>query len=899
MASSERSLTELLQAAQHMTTKADLTFGGAKPTAAAAAREVAGEELPRVDRSLAQLVQVGEFLWPGRVGRETAKLPTDHEAHASILLGSRGLDLPHMTTRLTSLASAPEPELGVSGAVPVSGAATAAAATAAFDVSQPTSIAAFLRQHRQNAIVAALHAANLQTSREVEDVYWQQQRCEWEQSKQSLLAAFTQAGNDLLNITLPSQASITNTEVHKTGSSLVSGGLSSDQLAYARVLLEYNKQVLCHGVRPNLADGMYQVAQSMHDQGVSELWRVVVAMSQVSSCVGNNEGRTATHRTKARMMTAVTHHARTFLQEKYTEHMRAMVYSDLARAALGGVPGLVGLVKGYLGVTLSPELSSHLEDGQGVNGAPVWPLLFYCLRAGGIKEASSAAPDNNSPSVLEIIAALQQCSRNEDSRVSPETEKRLRLAYKRSVKTMRDPFKRAVYCVLARCDVTEDHGDIVTTTDDYLWLKLTLVDTSADCGNANVPSTPTVVTAAKQDLLTLPQLQHMLYKQYGESHFNAYEQPLLYTTVLLLTGQFEAAIEFLRRNDRLLCHAVHIAIALYTNRILCVPQALSAPLLSRESDEPECCLRLNLARLMLLYTRQFEATHPHEALHYCFLLKDQKTSTGEDVFLNCISELALHSREFDLMLGKLNDDGTRTPGIVDNFNVDVKEVTELVARDSEKKGLHEDAIRLYDLAKNHEKVISLLNKLLSQVVHLSSPNIGNGGATVTAAGSDRERVLELACSVGLRFRSHGHNATQQSASTMHLLLDLATVFDLYHAHRYQEAVEVIQRLQLIALTRDEVETRVSGLTSVASEVKDVLPSVLLAAITSTYHIYNNSTASTKTDGANTSFRTPPSRENTKHLQGQARAIVTFAGMIPLRLHADVNARLVQLEALIN
>ena len=38
---------------------------------------------------------------------------------------------------------------------------------------------------------------------------------------------------------------------------------------------------------------------------------------------------------------------------------------------------------------------------------------------------------------------------------------------------------------------------------------------------------------------------------------------------------------------------------------------------------------------------------------------------------------------------------------------------------------------------------------------------------------------------------------------------------------------------------------------------------------------------------------------TQHLQSQARAIVTFAGMMPLRLHADVNARLVQLEALIN
>lgn len=33
------------------------------------------------------------------------------------------------------------------------------------------------------------------------------------------------------------------------------------------------------------------------------------------------------------------------------------------------------------------------------------------------------------------------------------------------------------------------------------------------------------------------------------------------------------------------------------------------------------------------------------------------------------------------------------------FQVDVSEVTQMVAQDSEKKGLHEDAVKLYDLAK--------------------------------------------------------------------------------------------------------------------------------------------------------------------------------------------------------
>ena len=42
-------------------------------------------------------------------------------------------------------------------------------------------------------------------------------------------------------------------------------------------------------------------------------------------------------------------------------------------------------------------------------------------------------------------------------------------------------------------------------------------------------------------------------------------------------------------------------------------------------------------------------------------------------------------------------------------------VIEAVAADSERKGMFEESVKLYDLAGKHEKVIGLLNKLLSQV----------------------------------------------------------------------------------------------------------------------------------------------------------------------------------------
>ncbi|XP_042209657.1 nuclear pore complex protein Nup93-like [Homarus americanus] len=650
-------------------------------------------------------------------------------------------------------------------------------------------------------------------------------------------------------------------------------------MLYVRVIRQYNEEVLQCGIRPNLAESLTSTASSMGDQGILDLWALVKCLSEVPVSVG---GDAAQARGSPRVQAALVKQARGHLENSYATHMKRMVYSNLERAQLGGIPGLVPLVRAYLEVVLPPQVASSLEDGQA-NGAPVWPLIFYCMRAGGSKSACLAAAENSSPSVIEIVTALEQYEKSESGRLLPDMEKKLRMSYKRAVKNSPDPFKRAVYCVLSRCDPHEDHGDIAATTDDYLWLKLCVVD----CDSSPSASTSSS-SSAQQDVLSLTHLQNLLYEQYGESHFNAYYQPLLYTSILLQTAQFEAAVEFLSRKEALRCHAVHVALALHEMNLLAIPAEVHSPMLSREDGDPEGVRRLNLTRLLLLYTRKFEATDPLEALHYCFFLRSLKGRNGESVFSGCISQLVLQSREFDLLLGRLEPDGRRTPGIIDKFKIDVSEVTQMVAQDSEKKGLHEDAVKLYDLAQNHDKVVSLLNQLLSQVVHQSE-----GGS-----GSQRGRVVDLATAVALRFKTHGHNTHPNNSATLYLLLDLTTFFDLYHKERFMEALEVLKKLRLIALRQDEVEARVAGITAQGSEVRSVLPHVLLAAMTTTHRLYR---MPAQPQSPQTSFNasTTGASPATKHLQEQAQAIVAFAGMIPMRLHSEINARLVQLEALIN
>ena len=62
-------------------------------------------------------------------------------------------------------------------------------------------------------------------------------------------------------------------------------------------------------------------------------------------------------------------------------------------------------------------------------------------------------------------------------------------------------------------------------------------------------------------------LKHNFFS--GEAHFSASSQPVLYFQVLFLTGQFEAAIDFLfRSGENLSSHATHIALVLFELRLL-------------------------------------------------------------------------------------------------------------------------------------------------------------------------------------------------------------------------------------------------------------------------------------------------------------------------------------------
>lgn len=248
---------------------------------------------------------------------------------------------------------------------------------------------------------------------------------------------------------------------------------------------------------------------------------------------------------------------------------------------------------------------------------------------------------------------------------------------------MSDPYKRAVYAILGSCS---EQSELNSSFEDYLWMQLYLISN---------------VSTDSNDKLTLPALQRIILEQYGEKYFKANEQPQRYFEVLALTGQFEAGIEFLSRFERFRTHAVHFALALNELHLITAPRNIQEPLISVDIEDPKPLRRLNIARLVMLYVEKFEISDPGEALQYYYFLRHLTDSNGKNLFLTCVTDLVVENLNYEMIFGRMQLSGIRSRGYIDQFDnvINIQSACNEIADEFVKKGLFEDAIKMYDLAE--------------------------------------------------------------------------------------------------------------------------------------------------------------------------------------------------------
>lgn len=141
--------------------------------------------------------------------------------------------------------------------------------------------------------------------------------------------------------------------------------------------------------------------------------------------------------------------------------------------------------------------------------------------------------------------------------------------------------------------------------------------------------------------------------------------------------------------------------------------------------------QINFAYLITQYTREFRTGYVEAAIDYFTLIclnADLPGALGKSQASVCheaLREFILETRDFAKLLGDVRADGTRIKGAIEQRLpliklVDqeefLKTITVQAAAVADDKGLTADAVLLYHLAEDYDKVIEIINRALSDAV---------------------------------------------------------------------------------------------------------------------------------------------------------------------------------------
>ncbi|CAB0044628.1 unnamed protein product [Trichogramma brassicae] len=706
-------------------------------------------ELPQVERNLRQILDGSNEIW----SQMTQTGSQDNQVQAHLLLGSKGIDLQQISQKLNSLSTRRTFE--------------------PLDPIADTDIPSFLKNEKENAILSIIEQVHRDTFEQNRAQTLEHILGEWKQMRTEIMNSMTAPSGELVDLRgTPQRTKIAGS---------ITTNLTNVEAAYAKELQNYNEHVLKGISRPSLFVCFAKAAETFNDKKIVDMWQMVKSMVELPPVPGGDQIKS---RTSTIVEQKIVSLARKYLEGRYKEFMNAIVNENLAQAKRGGIPGTLPLVKSFV-------------------DRPLWPLVYYCIRAGDLKAALQCI-NQCGEAFHEFRTALEEAIQDPHRRPSPRSEATLKLHYRT--------------------------------------------------------------------------------RKISESYYHAHEQPLLYFSMLFLTGQFESAIEFLARGAgaKHLCHAVHLAAAMHEHSLLATSQSVVSPLMSVDPADKHPAKRLNFARLILLYVKRFEASDPKETLQYLFLLRSMKDPYDRNMFAASVAEMVVESpvNNRSLLVGKLDKD-RRLPGLVDQFQINTEDIINISAETLYKRGILEDAIMMYDLAGNHEKVLSLICVLLAQIV-----------SQRTSPGSLRSRLQVLSADISSRYQGLPIQAPAELVASFYTLRDLMVFFDQFHNEQYQNALRTIAESKLLPLNVREVDERVTALKHVSPEVSGTLADVLLATMTILYRQYQKLKSSDPGDEI-------AREQQLKDLRQQARALTSFAGTLPYRMPNETNSKLVQMEILMH
>ena len=454
----------------------------------------------------------------------------------------------------------------------------------------------------------------------------------------------------------------------------------------------------------------------------------------------------------------ITDGARKYLENFFWKWIENRIIKNPKEAMLGGKPGVIQKIRAFLNITFKKYGEWENPIFELINNVPVWAQIYYLIRSGHYNEAlkyvlsiehelRSREEDSN------FVDYFKAWLESPDRKLSKYLRNRLLTEWNEHIRYIidpvtneihGDPFKYALYKIIGRCDMTYKKipGDIVMpTVEDYMWFHLILVQESHLTDEPN------------QERYGLREMSQTM-QQYGPGFF---QKGLQWFYVLLICGEFEKAIAYLFSIEKYQVEAVHFAIVLAYYGLLRVPlkpNNLETGLLTM--DRSTNTIQFNFSRLIHQYCRSLKMFNTSTILNYIYIIalygidyskkynnyySDIFYQSGKyytDLTYTYICEVILERNEFVDPKGEANVEGNKVLQDVEKYSKlifihspqeFINKITKVAAQQCNDDGRINDAIVLFNMAKEYNTVICLLNKQLGDAIaqyKYSNSFISNG-----------------------------------------------------------------------------------------------------------------------------------------------------------------------------
>jgi hypothetical protein len=496
------------------------------------------------------------------------------------------------------------------------------------------------------------------------------------------------------------------------------------------------------GDNVDLCRNLAQVVRNSGDKSAPHIVEAYLVLSEiVGECADNDQAprersfakKYLDPNTKSEnaieMRKQILEGASQYLEKQFFDHLQSVIAKHPTAAGLGGRPDILSKIKAYVRVLISRKelVADNVKTAlQDMKGEYVWAVVFYLLRAGCVDEAAKYVNENSThfrtidrtfPGYINSYASGgRRLKRAMQERCAAEYNQRVRNAAPDSI----DPFRMACYQIIGRCDLTTRTLDkLLTDTKDWLWLQFRL----AHEGDRT--------SELAEQAFGLAELQESI-RSIGDKYFpksaaddtNSNYAMLFY--MYIQAGMFEEAIAYLYSFSYI--DAVHFAIALTYYGLLRPADPQTTPDELRPMSTRNQA-QINFGRMIGYYTRDFRAANVEHAVDYLALICLNGDDAGGEAHVNlcheALRELVLETREFSKLIGDIRPDGHRIRGVIEERSPLIAlgkdqtfmvTITQQAAAFADEGGRTTDAVLLYHLAEDYDRVVTILNRALGEAI---------------------------------------------------------------------------------------------------------------------------------------------------------------------------------------